>query len=266
MLSDLIIPPWAKLAIKFAPYIIIALLAASVAFLNNQLHHKKQELAVERSQRLELSKLVGAEDNWPSIRTHARDLKQSVDNLLGTFDRISKETLAAKARADAADAALLREQAENQKRYAAVQHTIDQLEKQASSGNVAIDDQVIEEISKLPFLGWRGSTKVFTHHNEELRYDYTHMVTPLEYNQRVIQLVSHPSHQELQADYMRRYKLTQQDLGNIDILAYAVLERNDHICEIHVVDPKVEWSSDARNTLGHELAHCFYGYWHGVVK
>lgn len=155
-LTDLVIPPQVKLALKFAPYIVIALLCAALAWNVNQLHHKKQELTNERTQRNELSVILGAEDNWISIRTHARDLKASNVNLNRALTDISKETLANKARADEADKALLREQIDNRKRFAAVQSTIDQLEKQTSSGNASIDDTVIEEISKLPFIGWRS--------------------------------------------------------------------------------------------------------------
>lgn len=248
--------------LKLLPGLLVLVLLATITVLTNQLHHKKQELSVERTQRSELAKIVGAEDNWVSIRTHSRDLVISVEHQQKALDEISKRTLEAKARADAADAALAREQADNQRKFAALQQTLDRLQHQTSSGNQAIDDQVIEEISKLPYTNWKLVASI---HTEETRYDYNHMTNPKLYAVRPVMLVTYPNQKVLQKSFQMHYHVSDEQLGKVITLAYSVLDRNDGVCEIHIVDPRVQWDSDKRNSMGHELAHCFYGYWHGAV-
>jgi hypothetical protein len=248
--------------VKLIPYGVILLLVASLVFQTNQLKHSREQLTNERAQRGEVAKLLGAEDNWVSIRTHARDLQQSNTNMVTALDSISKETLAAKQRADAADEALRREQAENAKRFAAASATIARLEKQKSTGNAAQDDNIIEELSKLPWSGWHSTPSAVPAGwlQPENRFDYTHMTVPLIYSQRPVRLVLYKSPVELEIAFAKQNPGVS--FPGMRVAAYSDIDSPDGVCVIHVVDPKVVWNTSARTVLGHELAHCFYGYWH----
>jgi len=76
-------------------------------------------------------------------------------NARAALKSISKETLAAKARANQADAALVRVQSENTKKFAAAQRTIAELEHRKSTGIPAKDQGLIEEDSKQAWKGWK---------------------------------------------------------------------------------------------------------------
>jgi uncharacterized small protein (DUF1192 family) len=77
------------------------------------------------------------------------------DDARRSLDTISKETLAAKARADAADATLAQRQAENAKRLAGAQAEIDRLRAVRSTGDAGKDAAQVAADSEAPWKGWR---------------------------------------------------------------------------------------------------------------
>lgn len=77
------------------------------------------------------------------------------DDARRSLDTISKETLAAKARADAADATLVQRQAENEKRLAGAQAEISRLRAVRSTGDAGKDAAQVAADSEAPWEGWR---------------------------------------------------------------------------------------------------------------
>lgn len=71
------------------------------------------------------------------------------------LQRVSRETLAAKVRADKADADLKRTQADNTKKFAAAQRTINALEARKPTGVPSKDQALIEEDSMQAWKGWK---------------------------------------------------------------------------------------------------------------
>lgn len=253
MLSKLM--PWVKF---IQPTIILALLAL-LAVQNTRLNNRTTDLNNERAQRAELAPILGAKDNWASIRTNARVVVNTNNARGQELQRISKATLDAKQRADQADAALRREQEAHRRRYAEAQKTIDELLNSKGAGST------IDEISKLPWTGWQQMERKKEdgwENPEVLRQDYNKLSPEFTKSQRTVRLVTYPSPLLLRQSFLAVYKTSSEEIGNIQISAFVVQEQKG-ICEIHVIDPKIEWNSKKRRTMGHELAHCIYGNWHG---
>lgn len=76
------------------------------------------------------------------------------DDARRSLDTISKETLAAKARADVADATLAQRQAENAKRLAGAQAEIARLRAVRSTGDAGKDAAQVAADSEAPWKGW----------------------------------------------------------------------------------------------------------------
>ena len=80
-----------------------------------------------------------------------------------------------------------------------------------------------------------------------------------EYDQRriMVALVEHPSLADLRAAANERGAVVE---GGRELMAWSVLQTDRSGCEVHIVDPAVSWHPE---WLGHEVAHCFFGRWHG---
>ncbi|WP_037500801.1 hypothetical protein [Sphingomonas jaspsi] len=141
---------------KTWPFMLIALASAMLLITQHQLSTARKSLVAEASFRSELATIFGSKTTDTASLlgvAHARDKEKT--EFATTLTRISNESLANKKRADAADAALKKEQAENARKFAAAQRTIADLQGRKPTGNRDADWKVIEEDSKAAWKGWR---------------------------------------------------------------------------------------------------------------
>lgn len=84
-------------------------------------------------------------------------------------------------------------------------------------------------------------------------FDAVTLVTKVEYpNQATL---------EQAAGKLKRPDGKRIDIMNEDITAFGRLDKDRRFLEIHFVKP--EANTDFECDIGHELAHGFYGEWHG---
>lgn len=72
-----------------------------------------------------------------------------------------------------------------------------------------------------------------------------------------VSVVEYPDQSRLH-DKAKEYSLDLN--GKLDIYGFNVYKPSENTCIIHIVDPEKTWMPEI---LGHELAHCIYGKWHG---
>ena len=61
------------------------------------------------------------------------------------------------------------------------------------------------------------------------------------------------------AELIRTKKNIQGEVDPKNVAAFSVLRKNDMMCTIYMIDPKVRYEPQ---WYGHELTHCIYGIWH----
>ena len=73
-----------------------------------------------------------------------------------------------------------------------------------------------------------------------------------------IRVVTYKSQAELSHSYEAVHKMPLGAGERVRAFAYG---HPDGVCEIHLIDPELDYQPAL---LGHELAHCLYGHWHGI--
>jgi hypothetical protein len=76
-----------------------------------------------------------------------------------------------------------------------------------------------------------------------------------------VKIVLFSTSKELQVEYTRLAAVSTV-VGKPttkNVVAFAVLNKNNTTCTIYMVDPKVRYQPEF---IGHEFVHCIYGAWH----
>lgn len=76
-----------------------------------------------------------------------------------------------------------------------------------------------------------------------------------------VRVVVYKTQAELRRAYEVIGKMPAGAADKDEILAFAHPRPDNAVCEIHIIDPEVDYEPAI---LGHEFAHCLYGLWHGV--
>lgn len=142
--------------LRFAPYVVIALLMAAVVWRSHQLEQSRVALKNEQLWRTEISNTLGAPSDAKTVVTAAaRAIVESKKNQAVALERIDREAKASKARADVADRELARVQQTNQRKFAAALDRIRELEARKPTGDVGRDQVLIDQDSKAAWSNWR---------------------------------------------------------------------------------------------------------------
>lgn len=155
-ISDFVIPPQVKLALKFLPYAVIVGLFVTLLITRGTLADVRALNQVETDFRTVLMSELNSPsaDRTVLLQTASARMQES-KNRRDTLDRIGVDAEASKKRADKADAELKREQVENARKLAVAQRTINDLQGRKSTGNAEADLKAIEEDSKAAWQSWR---------------------------------------------------------------------------------------------------------------
>jgi hypothetical protein len=146
---------WALLK-KFGPFLIMAGLTISLAITADHLRGARAKLADEAQFRHALMGVLeyNKDDSADLLYAAGTRMKESKDRAVA-LKTISDQALQNKQRADAADAELKREQADNVKKFAAVQAQLTNLQGHKSTGNREADWKQIDEDSQAAWKGWK---------------------------------------------------------------------------------------------------------------
>jgi hypothetical protein len=70
----------------------------------------------------------------------------------------------------------------------------------------------------------------------------------------------------LQREYQEFIKEnTNLDDNSVNkVEGFSAKYKGEGLCVVFVLDPNIKESKHTIETLGHELAHCFFGQWHGA--
>ena len=141
---------------KHWPYAVIAVLTAALLWSRHDLGNAREKLAAEATFRHSLAGILGtkAEDPSSLLGVASARMKESADRGQ-TLKTISDQALKNKQAADAADAELKREQADNARKFAAAQAQIAALQGHKSTGNKDADMKQIEIDTQAPWKGWK---------------------------------------------------------------------------------------------------------------
>lgn len=139
------------------PLIVGTLLVAFCIFTQLRLNTANAHLETEKQTRVVLAQELGAPSPEPIvlIQTAKARVTESKDRKVA-LERISGEAVAAKKRADVADAQLKRTQAANTVEFAKAQKVINDLQHRKPTGNWPKDYQAIEQDSQAAWKGWKN--------------------------------------------------------------------------------------------------------------
>lgn len=138
------------------PVLVSVALVAALVFSRWQLSNANENLKHEEAFRQIVRTELGApnakiETLTVVIHEKLRESRERKDAL----NRISAETLAAKQRATAADAALKKEQEANAREFAKAQAEIHRLQSRKATGDPVKDAKAMDEDSKAAWKGWK---------------------------------------------------------------------------------------------------------------
>lgn len=101
------------------------------------------------------SVLSAASDSHEALLDKGATVSRENGERRQALETINRDTQAARSRADAADARLRDEQAANQRRFAAYERRITDLQSRRPTGNAEQDLHIIEQDSEAAWRGWR---------------------------------------------------------------------------------------------------------------
>jgi hypothetical protein len=138
------------------PFLIMAGLTISLAITADHLRGARAKLANEAEFRHALMGVLeyDKDDSAHLLYAAGTRMKESKDHAVA-LKTISDQALQNKQRADAADAELKREQADNEKKFAAARAQIANLQGHKSTGNREADWKQIDEDSQAAWKGWK---------------------------------------------------------------------------------------------------------------
>lgn len=239
--------PW----LKMLPGLIALALVGIVVFQTHNLNNAREKIDALRTDRGVLAAELGVKPDHQLMLQKLRAVRQESANRKATLDTINREAVAAKVRADAADARLKAQQEQHRKDYAKAQQTISALQGRTPTGDTNADRKLIEEDSKAPWKNWRmfnrtSSTKMDNHVFEKREWNISTVI---------VHIVKYKNYEDLRAGAERIYKVKIPS----DFKLYGFMYPNKGVCEIHTLDPEIQLETAI---IGHELLHCFYGTWH----
>lgn len=262
LLSKVAVPPWARIALKVLPYVVIAVLAVIVVIRGKELETRQVKLNSEISWRQSIAKATGCPRDGQVIVRQCLDAKMAESrNRRIALEQISREALANKRRADALDLQLAERQAKNAKLYGKAKPKIDELQNRKPGENK------LEQDSLTPWGGWGDAVKTPpAQHVHPLFIPIKDATDPSEWKAAtmesymfVIAVYPYESWAELREAYKRKTLMSEAFLNRKAIGGFSFYDEKKR-CQVHVIKPslnvRMNW------TLGHEVMHCIYGAWH----
>lgn len=112
----------------------------------------------------------------------------------------------------------------------------------------------------LAFLALTGCKQVVNHNNQNVAAD-NYYFEQKQFDKLPLRpsIKTYSSLKELRQVFKVTRPIAAKRVDVDSVMAYAVINLEDHTCVVHTVDPAILYMPEY---IGHEITHCLYGNFH----